>query len=586
MITLAPFINNCRSPRLINMRGVSTIVRCGKCPDCCSSRSNYYTKMIEQAVKNHTYTYFLTLTYDEFNVPKVILKDTYNQISSHDLPDEEISICGFDITRRRLADKVIPPAPTKGRPTAIHIPRYKVLSEHNQPIFNIPNCNTCDDLFNKFYKKSKILPKNASSKLVEFYNTNYILRYLRKKDAQDFIKRLRFYISKDTDSQISFYIVGEYGPITFRPHYHVLLFFNDRNILENIERYLNSSWKFGNIKDSGLARDTSKCCSYVASYCNSYSHLPRYLSSKNIAPFQIHSHYLGSEINSELRNWLYDDVRRALEESDVQFSQGLYHFSPTRECTSQIFPRCYNYVNLYDSERYELYTCFDSLYKKYNTTKVSDIVKYILINQSDYLSKRLLELLQINPSIKSSPYLVLNSPDYYSTLYSDTSLEPTEYDLTLYYRIYSAIHLSKHFINFCCAHQPPQHILKLINSFYNLRDIHLIKKQHESIFEYYKKYTYINPFLFYPIIGNQVISYFLPFFQKHPRFSKQINSEHLYKLYNSYLSKNPRNHSIFHFHKYVSDNSDLIKSIYNYRDTLYSQRVKHKELNDANLIFV
>jgi hypothetical protein len=47
---------------------------------------------------------------------------------------------------------------------------------------------------------------------------------LVKKDLQDFLKRLRKKVFKETGRQIRFYACGEYGPKLSRPHYHVIIF--------------------------------------------------------------------------------------------------------------------------------------------------------------------------------------------------------------------------------------------------------------------------------------------------------------------------------------------------------------------------
>ena len=46
---------------------------------------------------------------------------------------------------------------------------------------------------------------------------------LRKKDVQDFMKRLRFF----SDHPLRYYLCGEYGSETLRPHYHICLFGED-----------------------------------------------------------------------------------------------------------------------------------------------------------------------------------------------------------------------------------------------------------------------------------------------------------------------------------------------------------------------
>lgn len=50
---------------------------------------------------------------------------------------------------------------------------------------------------------------------------------LRKKDVQDFFKRLRYYngeLDVSNASTIKYFIVGEYGGNYRRPHYHLLIF--------------------------------------------------------------------------------------------------------------------------------------------------------------------------------------------------------------------------------------------------------------------------------------------------------------------------------------------------------------------------
>lgn len=94
---------------------------------------------------------------------------------------------------------------------------------------------------------------------------------LRKKDLQDFMKRLRKHYEPE---KIRFFGCGEYGSRTFRPHYHVVLFgvdfSEDRYIWKNRDGYidyrshtLEKIWTEGNSLINVVNWNT---CAYVARY--------------------------------------------------------------------------------------------------------------------------------------------------------------------------------------------------------------------------------------------------------------------------------------------------------------------------------
>lgn len=102
-----------------------------------------------------------------------------------------------------------------------------------------------------------------------------VLFTLNKRDVQLFMKRLR----RTFDGrEIRFYLAGEYGSQTHRPHYHVILFglslldFPDiKPVSKNsFGQFLYSSqkmyeiWKLGNV---ALAEVSWQTCAYVARYC-------------------------------------------------------------------------------------------------------------------------------------------------------------------------------------------------------------------------------------------------------------------------------------------------------------------------------
>lgn len=96
---------------------------------------------------------------------------------------------------------------------------------------------------------------------------------LKKKDLQDFFKRLRHY------SQFRYFACGEYGEKGGRPHYHVLAFglhlerlikFTGGNMPLYRSELLEKLWPFGFVS-VGIARP-SACGNYIAKYTIKQDH--------------------------------------------------------------------------------------------------------------------------------------------------------------------------------------------------------------------------------------------------------------------------------------------------------------------------
>lgn len=92
---------------------------------------------------------------------------------------------------------------------------------------------------------------------------------LRKEDAQDWLKRLR---RKLEPLKVRYYLVGEYGDVSWRPHYHVILFgFQSCRFGMTRPRarccfscdLVRDTWSHGNIF---LGELTIQSAAYVAGY--------------------------------------------------------------------------------------------------------------------------------------------------------------------------------------------------------------------------------------------------------------------------------------------------------------------------------
>lgn len=560
------FISNCRSPYVVkSMRGETALCRCGKCSDCQDVKSKKYTSMIERASSEFKYCYFFTLTYNERCVPKVLLtrESYFDGITEADIQLGEGTPQDFIKSSEMLVARSITKRPTKNKKRP-----FKPVPEYNSILFKIPFKSFNDENFQEFYKKSKVYSKYATQSEIDYYNSNYILRVLRKKDVQNFLKKLRFNISTCDDlvgdTSISYFFVGEYGPTTFRPHYHGLLFFNNESLLTKIKELLIQSWKFGRVEYPGLARDCGSCCRYVASYCNSYAYLPDYLSFANVKPFQVHSVFLGNSYLKYLRPLVYKTPSDFYGTTDISINGTPFHFSPTTQMLNALFPRCYNYLNLLPQERTFLLEAYRKLADKTAMSKPSDLTRYVLTTPDDYLCKKLLSLLDIVDRGIPPIQLSLSSPLVES--FDIPTSEFTEYMITIYNRVYSALSVSKLFITLADTYFSSNYrkFSEFIDTYYNKRALYLLKTQYETIIEYYKHYAV--PLTFLDILHNT---------RKYPI------TDYMHHLYYS---------DIFYFnspHYFKSlEKCSLVQNNFNYKDSLYRKKVKHKELNDANLIFV
>lgn len=115
--------------------------------------------------------------------------------------------------------------------------------------------------------------------LIEKDGMKFWAEPLSKKDITKFLHDIRQKIAPD---KIRFFICGEYGPATMRPHYHGILFgLNLREGDEKLDlvptrhyneigqqifesRFLEKIWNKGSVE---IGTVTPQSCSYVARYC-------------------------------------------------------------------------------------------------------------------------------------------------------------------------------------------------------------------------------------------------------------------------------------------------------------------------------
>ena len=263
--------------------GKRIAVDCGQCDYCIHKRAQKASLRVKTAGSAFKYSWFVTLTYDNEHIPLMncsVLHSDYDDVLgvSGDLhfgheyhsfiPVSEYQ-CDDNTSLRHIFFEQV-----QGT-----VPFDRELKEY-VPVKD--NWFLSMDAIRSFIYKTQSVD-NTPYPVAEQYGLDNLIPFLNYVDVQNYIKRLRKYLSKFTNEKISFYAVGEYGPVHFRPHFHLLLFSNSEKVSEVLRQCHDKSWKLGR-SDFQTSRGGS--ASYVSSYINSLAAAPLlYRSCRAFKPY-------------------------------------------------------------------------------------------------------------------------------------------------------------------------------------------------------------------------------------------------------------------------------------------------------------
>lgn len=123
---------------------------------------------------------------------------------------------------------------------------------------------------------------------------------LDKTDVQKWMKRLRKEVALISSVPVKYYLCGEYGGKTNRPHYHIILF----NVVktELIER----SWQLGQIHYGEVS---GASVGYTLKYINKSKKIPQHRNDDRIMEFSLMSKGIGlSYINEKMVAYHCGDI--------------------------------------------------------------------------------------------------------------------------------------------------------------------------------------------------------------------------------------------------------------------------------------
>jgi hypothetical protein len=264
--------------------GARIAVDCGQCDYCIHKKAQKASMRVKTAGSSFKYSYFVTLTYDNEHIPLMnckVLHSEYEDVVGisgdihygdeyHDyIPVSEYQCDDNSMLRHIFFEQV------QGT-----VPYDRDIKEY-VPVKD--NWFLSMDAIRSFISKTQAVDKTDYPVSAQYGRDN-LIPFLNYVDVQNYIKRLRKHIFQTLGSYetLHFYAVGEYGPVHFRPHYHILLF-TDSDEVSKVLRYCHDkSWKLGR---SDFQRAAGGASSYVASYVNSLSSAPLlYRSCRSFKP--------------------------------------------------------------------------------------------------------------------------------------------------------------------------------------------------------------------------------------------------------------------------------------------------------------
>lgn len=267
--------DHCQHRSFITNRytGARIAVDCGQCDYCIHKRAQKASMRVKTAASAFKHSFFVTLTFDNEHLPLMCCKVLHSEY------EDVVGISG-DIHFGDEYHSYIPVSEYQCDDSSAlrHIffeqvqgtvPYDREIKEY-VPIKD--NWFLSMDAIRSFISKTQAVDK-TDYPASEQYGRDNLIPFLNYVDVQNYIKRLRKHLFKKLGSYetLHFYVVGEYGPVHFRPHFHLVLCTNSDEVAKVLRYCHDKSWKLGR---SDFQRAAGGAASYVASYVNSLSAAP------------------------------------------------------------------------------------------------------------------------------------------------------------------------------------------------------------------------------------------------------------------------------------------------------------------------
>lgn len=246
-------VTRCQHPRTVVNKYTHepVVVSCGSCPSCLLRRSSIQTNLLTSYSAQFRYAYFVTLTYAPCFLPTLevsVIETCTDDVADVPCVPNINNLDDSDPNTYLFGFRSVP------RTASVKLKNSTVERTFKDPKVKFTYPMKSKDILSILEKVNHYIPNR--------------IPYICNRDLDLFLKRLRSYYP---DEKLRYYAVSEYGPTSFRPHWHLLLLSNSERFSKTICENVPKAWSYGRC-DTSLSRGYAAL--YVASYLNSYISLP------------------------------------------------------------------------------------------------------------------------------------------------------------------------------------------------------------------------------------------------------------------------------------------------------------------------
>lgn len=355
----------CSSPVTVMVNGEPMRFACGKCTSCLNTKSWMYEQQTRVENEKAKYCIFVTLTYAPEHLPSVF-------VYFDNKPDVSYTSLSFYTNTPRVIRHY--------NDECLMRLSYPRMSDEDLEKFKLPftlgkfNLSRLNEMGILFYKDIQLFQKRFRyfhlEKLAKFkYGTTFRKLDNEKKNA---LSRLV--------SEKRFFVCGEYGPSTFRPHWHLLYFFDSPELFSGFFSSIRQAWTYGRLD---IQLSSGQASSYVSGYLNANSTLPKVLID-TFRPFCRHSSHYGF---ASIEKGVYtpkETTFETLRGRCLSYGGRVHELSIPASLENYLFPKCYGFGEANDLCKLRRYTCYREFAREFPGFSVDQMISaYFRYDVSD-----------------------------------------------------------------------------------------------------------------------------------------------------------------------------------------------------------